>query len=619
MPNQDIQLTAEQRGCVNFPLNQQVLIINAGPGTGKTTIIEERVKFIVKEKPNQQQLVLVLAFNKNISLDIWRKLKLIIRDKVNFLEKSNEFSQRDNFASFSVMNRTFHSLCYSIFSKELAKISEKDFKIVFEREIKVHNFPFLTDSTSNIVEYIKKEKDFRGRVTSDNLLKFTILGKLDRFILRKRNNNISRELREKLITGERGEKIWRKISITKEISPVIHRKIIYEEYLAEVHSVLTQTDRLDMYEPIKEFFLNDQRKRFWLIFDDLIENVASFLGKSEKARKPWQVFDHILVDECQDLTESKLNIVKSLCSPQTTLTFVGDPKQTIYGFRGSKSSIFESIKSLFPNSIQKDITESFRSHQGIVAVANDFSQKFLRTWHYVDLKSRKEGEKPLVFFGKNSQEQVDFLVEQIDQICEPARKSILFRKKESGMQITKELKKKNYGFIELYNKSDEGTVEIIKRLRSLETREIMGDFFNIKDLLEKLNIQLVDSDIISFVEEFDHNLEIERQQRWEKESKLTFRQITNFVDELEDWVFFHLPMNSPIGKIVLSTIHGSKGLEFDYVFLVDVDEGILPHKKAKEEEGELEEARIFYVGITRAEKKLYLCSLKMNLFSVPIF
>ncbi|CAG8790004.1 14111_t:CDS:1, partial [Cetraspora pellucida] len=57
-------------------------------------------------------------------------------------------------------------------------------------------------------------------------------------------------------------------------------------------------------------------------------------------------------------------------------------------------------------------------------------------------------------------------------------------------------------------------------------------------------------------------------------------------------------LEDKIGKIILSTIHRSKGLEFDYVFLVDVNEEILLRKNTKNVEEELKEARIFYVGVT---------------------
>ncbi len=63
-----------------------------------------------------------------------------------------------------------------------------------------------------------------------------------------------------------------------------------------------------------------------------------------------------------------------------------------------------------------------------------------------------------------------------------------------------------------------------------------------------------------------------------------------------------------VEAVWLSTIHGVKGMEFDTVFLVGLNEGLLPHSRAREEglEGEEEERRIFYVGLTRAAHRLYL-------------
>ena len=69
-------------------------------------------------------------------------------------------------------------------------------------------------------------------------------------------------------------------------------------------------------------------------------------------------------------------------------------------------------------------------------------------------------------------------------------------------------------------------------------------------------------------------------------------------------------------KINLMTMHASKGLEFDIVFLPGWEEGLFPHQKSLEEKGEKgleEERRLAYVGITRAKKIAYI-SFSMNRF-----
>ncbi len=69
---------------------------------------------------------------------------------------------------------------------------------------------------------------------------------------------------------------------------------------------------------------------------------------------------------------------------------------------------------------------------------------------------------------------------------------------------------------------------------------------------------------------------------------------------------------SDAGKVNLMTIHASKGLEFDVVFLAGVEEGIIPHAKSVEENPKSleEERRLFYVAITRARKKLFISSCR---------
>ena len=71
------------------------------------------------------------------------------------------------------------------------------------------------------------------------------------------------------------------------------------------------------------------------------------------------------------------------------------------------------------------------------------------------------------------------------------------------------------------------------------------------------------------------------------------------------------PNSDASGKVILSTVHSAKGLEFKYVFITDCTEGNFPSVKAKTEDAIEEERRIFYVAITRAKKELFICVPRM--------
>lgn len=62
--------------------------------------------------------------------------------------------------------------------------------------------------------------------------------------------------------------------------------------------------------------------------------------------------------------------------------------------------------------------------------------------------------------------------------------------------------------------------------------------------------------------------------------------------------------------MTFATLHSAKGLEFTKVYLIDVNEGVMPYKKAVLKQDVEEERRLFYVGMTRAKESLTICSVK---------
>ena len=110
-----------------------------------------------------------------------------------------------------------------------------------------------------------------------------------------------------------------------------------------------------------------------------------------------------------------------------------------------------------------------------------------------------------------------------------------------------------------------------------------------------------------------HNIEsfLQSVQRWEENP---YNESTNIYDYLNRITLLGKEDDSDeqAGEVALMTIHAAKGLEFPVVFIAGVEQGLIPHERSIEEGAENieEERRLFYVAVTRAQKKLFLTSCK---------
>ncbi|CAG8505035.1 2053_t:CDS:2 [Cetraspora pellucida] len=179
----EIELTQEQKDCVEYPLNERILIIDADPGTGKTEILRHRVKFIHQQNEKQRKFILVLAVGKNISLSIKRKLKEAGLKKIHHSLRSviPEFSHRippcDNTDCPKcqehnqpiILTSTVHSLAYwmirQLFAKKfqekrkihvLTNAYKKDLKII-TRKRRIFSFLINQIAKEKLTKETKKE------------------------------------------------------------------------------------------------------------------------------------------------------------------------------------------------------------------------------------------------------------------------------------------------------------------------------------------------------------------------------------------------------------------------------------------------------------------------------
>jgi DNA helicase-2/ATP-dependent DNA helicase PcrA len=107
-------------------------------------------------------------------------------------------------------------------------------------------------------------------------------------------------------------------------------------------------------------------------------------------------------------------------------------------------------------------------------------------------------------------------------------------------------------------------------------------------------------ELVSAAREFDHE--------HPGASVLDFMEEISLASAVDRW-------KDEAGAVTLMTLHAAKGLEFPVVFIVGLEQGLLPHSRANESQSELEEERrLLFVGITRAERELYLSHCKVREF-----
>ena len=89
-----------------------------------------------------------------------------------------------------------------------------------------------------------------------------------------------------------------------------------------------------------------------------------------------------------------------------------------------------------------------------------------------------------------------------------------------------------------------------------------------------------------------------------------YEQIEAYTEALKEQRMQRYSRRQKEDAVTLATLHGAKGLEFSEVFLCDVNEGTIPHRKASVEADIEEERRLLYVGMTRAKDRLHICYVK---------
>ena len=577
-----MKLTDIQNRAANF-IDGPCLVL-AVPGAGKTTMLLERVKILSKiTSPNK---ILTLTFSRTQAIDM-----------------NNRYTGDDT----NIM--TIHAFCYLIIRNHLKK---------FHRELR------LLESTDTYNKY-----DLVKRIYQDI--------------------NNKKPSREDILN------FFTETSYMKNA-------MLDESYLKKV--------RIKNIEKIYQTYENFKKINNYIDFDDMQILALKLLEENPRLLKSiHQKYEYFQLDEGQDTSLLQFNILKEIVNLNNNFMVVADDDQSIYSFRAADPEYLLNFKAYYPRAEIIIMNENHRSSKNISTLAGNFIKENKFRYEKEIISKKDKGDKIIIKTLQDSYDQYNFIRKNIDN---DKTNAILFRNNISAINLVSFLLEDgidfsiNDDFLDFFKSQIiDDIFDIIKFSEDFNNVSAFENiYYKIKTFIkkteiEKLNTKPLNQDVFDFFYNFiDYdrknslydiekklkhlrNLPLSRKisyiykymgykeyaslkaNKFAEEvinKDLFIESLINFTQDLkttEDFDKKVLSLKKKIkmiskSSIILQTIHRSKGLEYDKVFVVDLNKNefpIIDYEKDPIKNLE-EERRVFYVAMTRARDNLYILATK---------
>lgn len=566
-------------------------LVLAVPGSGKTTVIVNRIKYLIEEKGVSPYKVLAITFAKSQQLDMQRRI----------LEALDENYSKE----VSVL--TIHALSYKII-REYERYKKTKYTL-----LDVEDAPRSRDILRKI--YIQKLKTYPSEEEIDQIQ--SILGYI-------KNTN--------------------------------------EDYI--------DADGPFEYKVVVDDFEAYKKKKHLIDFDDMLIMANDLLEKDRHIISKFKdKYEYILLDEGQDTSLIQFMILDKLINIDKNFFVVADDDQSIYKFRGACPERILNFEKYYKGAELYRLSENYRSTPSIINASNRLiKNNKLRYTKELSTSSSDKTPVNIKLFGKDLDEY-RYIAKYLKSASETV--AILYRNNISQIPLAEFLERYLISFTSYDKKERFFTHWIIDDIFDIYNFSLnMNDaalfrkiYYKIKGYLSKDDINglyaLTDIDVLKAlyssesIQSYKKDYILQLMKDFKALKKMKPSNIIDYIvndmnyrgylrskgrdksesfNKLLTMIYFlkeialytksmdelKLRLNVLRNKIysqnesnvILSTIHGAKGLEFDTVFLVDiVDDEIPGSNNASDVELE-EERRIFYVGMTRAKKNLNICAFK---------
>lgn len=558
------KLNQAQKEAVQHPEGPAMVL--AGAGSGKTTVLTTRVAWLIKQKGTQPQNLLVVTFTNKASGEIKERI-------TNITQKNLPFAG------------TFHSLSAKI-------LRQHGYAIGLDQNFTIYD----ADEQKKLLKNIYNEHKIDPNRYSLQAVKSTISNA--------KNEIISASDYAEFARGN------------------------YQEQVAQIY----------------EWYQRELKKNQAVDFDDLLLKSLDLLRLNPELREHYQqLFEHVLVDEYQDTNKVQYELTKIFSSPHNNLYVVGDFSQSIYAWRGADYRNMLLLKQDFANIAEYRLEQNYRSNQTILdaateVISHNTKHPVLKLWTEQD-----KGNPISVIETRDNRDEAELVVSKIRQEKTKNKTpleemAVLYRTNAQSRAFeeafvkagipysliggTKFYERKEIKDLLAYlryfiNPADGISLERIESLGKRRFREFAVWSADPENNANNLTPPELLSKIIEITYyEKKYALKTEENlSRLENIKELVnvatqFETVTQFLENValvQDSYFSDGKKEKrEQNGVRLMSFHAVKGLEFTVVFMVGMEEGLLPHGRSLLDPDQMEEERrLCYVGITRAKSKLY--------------
>lgn len=585
----NIRLSSQQATVVDHV--DGPLLVVAGPGSGKTRVLTERIRSLLSNVPGHFR-VLALTFTNKAADEMRERLADL-----------GDARQR-------AFIGTLHSFCLDLLTERGKLVGVEGMPNIFEQ---------FKDRKEILLSAIKEDPALEAELDQEGDAK---------------------------ARGKRVDAWLQGISWIK------------------AHPITCAVIEDDIERRVLEAYDNELRASNAYDFDDLLLLAYRLLSGNPKLAEFYQrLYKFVCIDEAQDLNEAQYAVICALCGESfKNVMMVGDPKQSIYGFNTSSPEYMDRFKAEFSAKLV-GLTENFRSSKSVVDVARSLDSNYL-----VAAQLPIQGLAELIV-GNDEEDEAKRIVDQIQALfdnghpdvegdIEPSKCAILGRTRFALLAIEKELRLRSIPFYKRLTANHENESEVVddfqlalrvvanprdrlhfaalakkwkvsepgatndatKALASMASATgsvsgrataVVAAVASVLRNTARLDLMPAFAVLTGYADTLDEgeklliyeDVEVFRQE-WDQylRSDSSTQTIAGFMSSKA----LGATQKASREGVALLTVHSSKGLEFDVVFIAGMAEGSFPDYRSSTGRELLEERRNAFVAVTRSKRLLYL-------------